>query len=164
MYPLAKMRTNIFVRDAMTKRPVCAKPSTKISECAKIMKKHDIGSLLITDENGELLGIVTEEDFVRRLIANEGDVTKPVSTIMSKSVFTIDESEDIFDAIMKMKDLDIRHLPVVSEDGKLKGLITMKDILRLEPQLFELIVDIIELREEEDKLSVIREKGLDRGL
>ncbi len=154
------MRTNIFVRDAMTKRPVCAQPNTSILDCAKLMKKHNVGSLLIKDDNEELVGIVTEEDFVRRVIANGVDVKEPVHKIMTKSVFTIDESEDIFDAIMKMKDLDIRHLPIVSENGKLKGLITMKDILRLEPQLFELIVDIIELREEEDKLNVIRNRGL----
>lgn len=124
------------------------------------MKKYNVGSLLIKDDNDELVGIVTEEDFVQRVIANKVDVNEPIHKVMTKSVFTIDESEDIFDAIMKMKDLDIRHLPVVSEDGKLKGLITMKDILRLEPQLFDLIVDIIELREEEDKFAALRNKGL----
>ncbi|MDK2849533.1 MAG: hypothetical protein PWP03_85 [Candidatus Woesearchaeota archaeon] len=154
------MKTNIFVRDAMTKRPVVARPNTSILECAKIMKKYNVGSLLIKDDNDELVGIVTEEDFVQRVIANKVDVNEPIHKVMTKSVFTIDESEDIFDAIMKMKDLDIRHLPVVSEDGKLKGLITMKDILRLEPQLFDLIVDIIELREEEDKFAALRNKGL----
>ena len=53
----------------------------------------------------------------------------------------------MFEALIRMRDLNIRHLPVV-DDKKLIGLLTLKDVLKIEPQLFELLVEKFELREE----------------
>ena len=57
---------------------------------------------------------------------------------------------DIYDALVKMRDNNIRHLPVV-ENNEMVWLLTIKDILKIEPQLFELIVEKFELREESRK-------------
>jgi len=63
---------------------------------------------------------------------------------------TTTPDEDIFEAIRIMRDYDFRHLPV-KHDGKIVGLITLKDILKIEPDLYEIMVEKIQLREEERK-------------
>ena len=69
---------------------------------------------------------------------------------METKLLMISPSDDIYDALIKMRDSNIRHLPVV-EHGKMVGLLTLKDILKIEPQLFELLVEKFELREETRK-------------
>ena len=61
---------------------------------------------------------------------------------MTTKLVTIEPKADIFDAMMLMRDAEVRHLPVV-ENKKILGFLTMKDILKIEPQLFDLIVEKI---------------------
>jgi signal-transduction protein with cAMP-binding, CBS, and nucleotidyltransferase domain len=62
----------------------------------------------------------------------------------------ISPEKDIYDAIIKMRDKDVRRLPVI-HDGELIGLLTEKDILKIEPSLFDLLVERYEIREEDKK-------------
>jgi len=144
------VESGLRVLDAMTLKPVVAHPSTTIRDVAAVMDRYGVGSVLI--QNGqELLGIVTESDFVRKAILEGHDMAKtPVHRIMTKDLMTVSPGMDIFDALLLMKDAGVRHLPVVDEN-RLVGFITLKDILKLQPHLFENIVDMYELREEHRK-------------
>lgn len=144
------MKTEILVSDAMTINPVVVSPDLTIKECANLMKKNNIGSLIVKEDHN-LLGIITEEDLVYEVIAKNLDVEKiRVKTIMVKKVITIDPSQDIYDALVKMNKFNIRQLPV-TKGNRLLGLLTLKDILKIEPQLFELIAAKYQLRESERK-------------
>lgn len=147
---MSEVESGLRVLDAMTVRPVTAQPSTSIRDVAAIMEKYNIGSVLIK-AGTDLLGIVTERDYVRRAILEGHDINKtPVHMIMTKDMVTVSPGMDVFDALLLMKDANVRHLPVI-DDGKLVGFLTVKDILKLQPHLFENIVDMIELREEHRK-------------
>ena len=144
------MKTGVLVSDAMTINPVVVSPDLTLKECAKLMKKNNLGSLIIK-ENGTLLGIITEEDFVHKAIVKNLDVEKiRVKTVMIKEVITIEPSQDIYDALTKMNKHKIRQLPVINKD-RLIGLLTLKDILKIEPQLFDLIAAKFQIREAERK-------------
>jgi len=144
------MKTGYRVFDAMTHEPIYVTPETSIVNSSKKMKEYNIGALLIK-ENNIVVGICTEEDIVCRVVAEGKDPKKVfIKEVMTKNVRSISPQDDIFDALMRMRELDIRHLPV-EMDEKFVGLLTMKDILKIEPQLFDLIVDKYELREEENK-------------
>lgn len=146
------METGIKVGDVMTFRPISVKPDTTLKECAKIMKENHVGSLLIT-EGEKLVGIATEQDFVRKGLGQlETPEKQKVSRILSNSIVQIGPEEDITIALRTMNDYNIRHLPVLN-NGKLVGLITSKDILKIQPHLFETLVEAIELREQERKLK-----------
>lgn len=146
------MKIGVTVMDAMTRNPVHVSQDTTLDNCAKIMKQKHVGSLLIT-ENEKVIGIVTEQDIVRKAVIKNLKPSKvKVKEIMEKKLVTITPEEDIFEAISVMRDYNIRHLPIVNE-GKFVGLITTKDILKIEPDLFELLVEKIELREKETKPS-----------
>lgn len=154
------MKTGVKVLDAMTKEPVVVDPEITLEKCAKLMLKHGVGGVVVKD--GSILqGIVTEKDFVEKVVAKGLNPKKSrVKDVMKKRVVSIEPDKDIHDAIIKMRDSDVRRLPVV-HDGMLVGLLTEKDILKIEPSLFELLVEKFRLREEAGKPVFL--KGLKTG-
>lgn len=140
------MDTGYKVGDAITRNPITIKPGASLKQCAELMAKKHVGSILV-EEKGELIGILSEQDIVRKAVAKGTAGKKKVKDIMETKLITITPDKDLFDAIRVMRDHNIRHLPVMHEKEFL-GLITMKDILKLEPDLFDLLVEKFEVREE----------------
>ena len=146
-----RFNTGFKVADAMTHNPVVIDPVSSLRDAAKLMAKEHVGALLVKDGQ-EVIGILTEQDMVRKGIAKEGNpAARKVREIMAQSLYTISPEEDIFEALRVMRDYNIRHLPVL-HNNKFVGLVTLKDILKLEPDLYEILVEKIELREQERKL------------
>ncbi len=145
------MQTGVQVADAMTLRPITCTPSASLLECALLMKNMHVGSLIVRDGE-KLLGMFTEQDMVRKAMTTDKPASQIMcSEIMEETLITIEPDADIQDALLLMADHNIRHLPVL-HNGKMVGLITGKDILKLEPALFELLHETIELREQERKI------------
>ena len=129
------------VLDTMTRTPVVVGPEFTLEKSIKLMLKFNVGSLLI-EENKILRGIVTEKDLVAKVILQGLNPKKTkISKIMSKVLVTIEPSADILEAIKLMSKYEIRRLPVVDSLHKLQGLLTVNDILKVQPELFELILD-----------------------
>ena len=144
------MKTGYKVHDCMTTKPISVTPEATLEDCAKVMSANHVGALVVKD-NHQSKGLITEQDIVRKLLAKGiNPLTKKVKDFMETKLATISSNDDIYDALIKMRDLNIRHLPVV-ENGRMIGLLTLKDILKIEPQLFELLVEKFELREETRK-------------
>lgn len=142
------MKTGYKVVDAMTINPISVNADITLLECTKIMSEKHIGTVVVKDWN--LLGILTEQDIVRKAVAKGVNINEKVRGFMETKLITISPDADIYDAIIKMRDSNIRHLPVI-EGNNMVGLLTIKDILKIEPQLFDLIVEKFELREESRK-------------
>jgi len=122
------MRMNVF---SMSK-------TESLLTCARTMRDKKIGALIITDSKMRPLGIVTERDMVRKAMVD--DVTPSylkAEDVMETSLITVSPSDALMDAMRLMRDHDIRHLPVVNK-GKLVGFVTVKDLLSVQPELFEL--------------------------
>ncbi len=144
------MKTGYKVCDAMTKKPVVVSLNSTIEECAKVMDEENVGSLLVKKDK-ELSGIITDQDVVRKIIAKGIDPKMAkVHEHMSTKLTTVSPEEDIFDALKLMTETNVKQLPVL--DGKnMVGLLTQKDILKIEPELFDLLADKLEIKEEEHK-------------
>jgi CBS domain-containing protein len=141
-----RLKTGYTVGDAMTVNPVTISSKKTLRDAAKVMAKEHVGSLLVKDDDA-IVGIITEKDITRKGVGQPGNpATKKVKEIMAENLVTCAPDEDIFEALRIMRDYDFRHLPVF-HDGKCVGLITMKDILKIEPDLYEILVEKIELRE-----------------
>ena len=152
------MLTGYRVCDVMTRRPIAVAPQTSVRECARLMRDSNVSSLIVK-EGDALKGHITDDVMIRTVIAEGKDVdTTMASEVMLVKVATIEPKKDIYDALITMQDYETRQLPVVdAENGnKLVGLLTLKDILKIQPQLFDLLVDKIVLREEEQKLTSSR--------
>jgi len=144
---------NLKVTDFMTTRPIVVTPNKTIEYCAKLMLKKGVGSLIIK-ENNVPKGIVTEKDFVERVIANNIDPKKTkVGDIMSNFAISISSDKNIIEAMKVMSSNNVRRLPVVDKKGKLCGMITSKDIVKIQPELINLTLDSFDIREENRKPS-----------
>lgn len=141
------MRTGIRVYEAMTKRPIFVDVNSNLRECAKIMLKEKIGSLVVKDGK-KLVGIITEKDFVRCLRDNIHNMK--VRDVMVRDVKTIEPDKDIYEAFKMMGEENIRKLPVVDK-GNFIGFLTEKDILKIAPSLFDLFAEKLLIRDPENK-------------
>ncbi len=101
-----------------------------VCEAAKLMDNKNIGSLLVTDEKDKFVGIITERDIFRKIIAQERDCKQiKVKSIMTEELFTIDAHDSIMEASKYFNKHQIRRLPVV-EDGEIIGLISVRDVAK----------------------------------
>lgn len=97
-------------------------------EAAIEMNKHNIAAVLITDQNGDLEGIVTERDLTRRILAAGLAPDKTLlGDIMTANPDTLDPDDCAGDALEMMRSRSFRHLPV-SRDGKIKGMVSVRDL------------------------------------
>ncbi len=128
----------------MTTTPVSIEESVSAKECAEVMSSKEVGSLLVM--KGDVFrGIVTEQDLVVKIVSSGVDPKKAfVKDIMTpaKQIISINPGRSIYTAMTLMNDNDVRRLPVI-ENGVLRGIITMKDIFGIEPDLLENMFDFL---------------------
>ena len=126
---LRKRKIPLRAEDVMTVPPVTAKPDTTLKEIATLMRKNRVGSVLIVDDEGKLRGIVTEHDLV--YACSEG--WKPEVTqaweVMTENPITVTPDTEIIEVIKKMRNANVRHIPVVDESGKPVGMISIRDLV-----------------------------------
>lgn len=115
------------VKEAMVKDVVTVQPTATISEVAALMDEKRIGSVVVT-EQGQIVGIISERDFVR-LARIQPDFSQPVREHMTKPVVTCNASDRIIDALRLMKSKRVRHLPVIDDDDKLVGIVSLRDLI-----------------------------------
>ena len=103
---------------------------TDVQTAARLMRDRRINSLLVTKGN-EIIGILTDTDMVRRVVAAGVDtLTTTAEKIMSAPILTIEEDKTVLDVSDLMANTHIRHLGV-TQGGKLVGMISVRDILVL---------------------------------
>lgn len=106
-----------------------AHPDESIMATVHKLKDQEIGTLLVIDRD-DIAGIISERDIVRGIAAHGiGALDKQVRDLMVKNVITCKPSDSLSKVMEIMTDHGFRHLPVV-EDGKLKGLISIKDAVK----------------------------------
>lgn len=149
------MKTDIKVGDIMTRNFVYVKPETSLIDCAREMKRKRVGSLILMD-GSELKGILTEGDIIWALSKKNVKLDSvKASDIASRKVATITPDVDVIEAINRMKTTKFKWLPVIA-NKKVVGMLTIKDVLRIEPSLIESAVEIMSIREETEKRSRVK--------
>ncbi|MFT3880304.1 MAG: CBS domain-containing protein [Gemmatales bacterium] len=103
-------------------------PKATVLAAASLMNKHKIGALVVTDAH-QVLGMFTERDVLQRVVAQQRDPAKTsVADVMTTEVVCCTSDTNLDEARGAMKRRRIRHLPVVGEDKKLLGLISIGDL------------------------------------
>ncbi|PIW40895.1 MAG: hypothetical protein COW21_04835, partial [Candidatus Aenigmarchaeota archaeon CG15_BIG_FIL_POST_REV_8_21_14_020_37_27] len=124
------------VKDAMNPKVISASKDISIKEAARTLTKHEIGSLIIVEDE-KIVGVITESDIIRKVVATGLDPSVTlVEEMMTKDVITIDADAELNDACQTMVDHKIKRLPVL-DGGQLVGIITTTDIISVEPKLME---------------------------
>ena len=118
---------HLAVREIMTDGAICeAPPGTSVREACRLMAEHQCGSVLVT-ERGRLLGIFTQGDLVRRVLAPGRDPNLTLLVeVMTAEPDTIRPRETVDEAIRRMDEYGYRHLPVVDADAVI-GMVALRD-------------------------------------
>lgn len=128
---------DIIVDEVMSKSPKTIWPKMTAQEAGQLMRKEDVGSLVVV-EDGTAIGILTEKDLVEKVVAEGKPPAKvQVESIMSSPLVTIGPGVSVAEAAKRMSEMKLRRLPVVSK-GKLVGILTENDVLKLSPSLIEI--------------------------
>jgi len=109
------------------KKAVSAMPNIKIKDAAKLMDENSIGCVVVTSPEDKVIGIFTERDLTR-IVANDIPLDKSLGDVMTKNPWTAKESDSISKVVTLMYEKGIRHLPVIDSEGRLKGLILVRDL------------------------------------
>jgi CBS domain-containing protein len=123
------------------RQPVAVPPGTSIGDCIRAIQRTGTGdSVFVTDDNGRLLGVLTERDVFGRLVGPDVaagvDVDATVETLMTTSPHTLRLEQTVRDALELMQQGLYRNVPVVDDDHRLVGVVRQVDILKFLAESF----------------------------
>lgn len=105
-------------------------PGISVSGLLEDLARHNVGAMVVVDDAGEVVGIVSERDVVRRLHERGAELLRAaVSEIMTTSVVTCEPTEAVDSLASIMTERRIRHMPVVS-GGRLVGIVSIGDVVK----------------------------------
>jgi CBS domain-containing protein len=119
------------VKELMTKDPACCTPDASLDQVAGLMTEYNVGSIPIVDSSDckKIVGLITDRDIITRTVAKgKNPLEFKAREIMSTSVVTAKEDDDVRDVTRLMEDRMIRRVPVVDDDGCVRGMVAQADI------------------------------------
>ncbi|MFC2046707.1 cyclic nucleotide-binding/CBS domain-containing protein [Chloroflexota bacterium] len=124
-----KLRELFNTKEFKYRVVVTVEPTEPVIAAIQKMIEHDRGSLQVCNNKGEMVGIITERDIVRKCFARSDDLVKiKIKDVMSKQIIIGNVEDDVSYAISIMKQKRIRHLPIM-DNQKVMGMISMRDLL-----------------------------------
>lgn len=118
------------VRDLMNPSVVSITPGESAALAARLLSRHNLGSLPVCGEDGGLRGVVTDRDIVLRCVAAEEDPAQtPVRDIMSRNCAVVAPGDDVREAARLMAAKQVRRLPVL-EENRVVGMVSLGDLAR----------------------------------
>ena len=117
------------VKDVMHKGVDWVSPNTPVTELAKLMREHDIGSIPI-GEDDRLIGMVTDRDIVcKGLASDDFDARRAMARdVMTDGIHCCREDDDLAKAIHHMETLEVRRLPVINKSKRMIGIVSLGDV------------------------------------
>jgi CBS domain-containing protein len=129
----------MLVKDIMSSPVITVGKNKKIDEVAKLMEMQRLGCIVVTEDDGKPIGIITERDLVTRVLAkNKLPSQLSAEEVMTTPLVTIRPDETLSNAARQMSRLNLRRLGVLYK-GDLVGIVSSKDILAITPELIETI-------------------------
>lgn len=122
-----------LVRDVANRRVVTVEREATLAHCARLMHDEHVGSVVVVDRSRTQerpVGIVTDRDIVLEAVAHALDpATLTASDIMVTPLDTVQEDDDVVDALARMRERGVRRLPVTTGDGRLAGIVALDDLV-----------------------------------
>ena len=134
-----EITSSMLVREAMSSPVISVSEDTDIVKIAKQMKDQNVGAVIITNEDDQPVGIVTERDIVTRVVSQGGDPGNVTAkSVMSSPLHVVGPEMSLMEAMRLMDKLNIRRLGVLYKN-KLVGIISDRNIIRLLPTIVEIM-------------------------
>ena len=133
----------MFVKEIMTTNVKTIRPEDSIKTLAETMINNKIGSLVVVEGSGEVVGIATERDIVEDVIlSGKNPEETKVKDVMTKNIVTVSPDTTLEEAAEVMVKYKIKKLPVIDR-GRLVGIVTATDLIAYENKLVEKIATLI---------------------
>ena len=130
MRAMPDVRSSVPVTSLVRRAPVFCEPSTTIREAAQLMSAEVVTAVLVTSSKG--LGIVTDADLRKKVLAGDLSPEAPVSSIMTLPVKTIGDDVLAPEATIEMMQAGVNHLPVVDKHGRVVGVVSAGSLMSLD--------------------------------
>ncbi len=118
-------------------------PEKPIRDAVALLARHNIGALIVLNEAGKLVGILSERDVVRQLDQQEELLSQPVESVMTAKVITCLPQDDLMSVAHSMTERRFRHMPVLENDTLL-GMISIGDVLKAQRDYYHGQIDTLE--------------------
>ncbi len=142
----------------ISKAPVSVGPETMIREVVETMVSGHIGSMVIVDENQQPIGIFTQSDALKRILLPGLSLDRPISEVMSAHPHALSEHSHVYDAALAMAMHSVRHVLAVDGEGRLKGVVSERDLFTLQRVGLRQIRQSIEGAQD---IAVLKQAGAD---
>ncbi|MFC1994855.1 CBS domain-containing protein [Chloroflexota bacterium] len=138
-----KLKDILKIKGSKYRITVTVGPEETVSAAIKKLIEHDRGSLPVCNDKGEMVGIITERDIVRKCLVRSNAIAKiKIQDVMSQQVIVGTPEDDLDYAISIMKEKRIRHIPIV-DNKKVIGMISMRDLLGTQLEEYKMEVDCL---------------------
>ena len=117
------------ISDVMTREVETIRPDQTAQDAARFMLKAEAGSIPVTDGD-RLLGMITDRDIAVRGVARGYGPDTPVSELMTDEIICARHDDNVQDVATRMSEAQVRRLPVIDEDEKLCGIVSLGDLSR----------------------------------
>jgi len=119
------------------REPVSVPPGTSLAECLRAIQRTGTGdSVFVCDEDGSLVGVLTERDIFARLVTAQVDVSQPVESLMTTDPKTLRADQTVAEAIDLMQTGRYRNVPLIEDGGRMIGVVRQNDIIRFLAESF----------------------------
>ncbi len=115
--------SNIF-----TKKVITAGPEATLASIARLMREHNVGDVVVVEDERPI-GIITDRDLAMALGADDLCPETPVHKVMSRRVLAIQDDSSIFTATKFVREGMVRRLPIVNDEDRVVGMVSMDDLL-----------------------------------
>ena len=119
------------------------RPGQTIRETLALLAAHNVGALVVIDEVGVPVGMLSERDIVRHLARNERLLSATVEAIMTTDIVVGAPQDDLLSVAQTMTERHIRHLPIMDR-GKLVGLVSIRDVVKAQRDRYQGEVDTLQ--------------------
>jgi CBS domain-containing protein len=137
------MEDTVLVKDLMTSEPLTVTGEWTVKEAVVLAARRRVSALPVVDARGSICGIVTEADLIRDGFAHDGRAhalphddadrspARVVTEVMSSPAITVRERADLADVVELMTSARLKSIPVVDDDGRLVGMVSRSDVIRV---------------------------------
>ena len=137
------MKFRVAIKDVMKKKVLCISPKDPVQKAAKLMSENKTGYVVVGTRDSAK-GIITTTDIVRRFVA-KGCKAGKAESIMTRDFSKINEKKTLEDAAHMIVKRNVEKLVVINDKDEITGIITTKDILKIEPALLEVLIESMKM-------------------
>jgi CBS domain-containing protein len=122
---------------------ITVRPDQSLKDAVDLLVEHDIGALIVVDELGQPVGIISERDIIREAARSETVLARTVARVMTKDLIVAAPQDDLGAVLQTMIARRFRHLPIVDQE-RLIGVISIRDVLTVQLDKYQGEVDTLQ--------------------